>query len=323
MAVRKRRSTKVKRKRRPSTVRPISKTSPKGKIALLMLDGSHTYAAMAKMTRTTIHNIYKHAAELRSRGHKISVKDGIVRLVASATIYLSGSCENRAGGYCAPIVASNETYEPIVGSETNTTSNRVILRAAIAALERFKAQTRTALRLYSNSEYLIKNMNERIDEWKAGGWKTKAGSPPDNIDLWKGHARLATGGPVQRTAVLVGKAQGDTMTKLTHGTDEATPEHNRIVIETEGEARRNACVEATEYFFMVPDAIRTSDLHPIALLRELSSIAERGFDTGAGPRRRNASGLAWRSMPSRIARHRHSRHFNRVGRAVHATTYVT
>ena len=60
MAVRKRRSTKVKRKRRPSTVRPISKTSPKGKIALLMLDGSHTYAAMAKKTRTTIHNIYKH-----------------------------------------------------------------------------------------------------------------------------------------------------------------------------------------------------------------------------------------------------------------------
>ena len=84
MAVRKRRSTKVKRKRRPSTVRPISKTSPKGKIALLMLEGSYTYAAMAKKTRTTIHNIYKHAAELRARGHKISVKNGIVRLLASA-----------------------------------------------------------------------------------------------------------------------------------------------------------------------------------------------------------------------------------------------
>ena len=48
MAVRKRRPTKVKRKRRPGTVRPISKTSPKGKIALLMLEGSHTYAGMAK-----------------------------------------------------------------------------------------------------------------------------------------------------------------------------------------------------------------------------------------------------------------------------------
>ena len=105
--------------------------------------------------------------------------------IKRTTIYLSGSCENRAGSYCALIVAGNETYEPIVGSETNTTSNRLILRAAIAALQPFKAQTRTALRLYSNSEYLIKNMNERIDEWKAGGWKTKAGSPPDNIDLWK------------------------------------------------------------------------------------------------------------------------------------------
>ena len=85
MAVRKRRSKKAdKRKRRPGTVRPISKTSPKGKIALLMLEGSHTYAAMAKKTRTTIHNIYKHAAELRARGHKISVKNGIVRLLVSA-----------------------------------------------------------------------------------------------------------------------------------------------------------------------------------------------------------------------------------------------
>jgi hypothetical protein len=43
---------------------------------------------------------------------------------------------------------------------------------------------------------------------------------------------------------------------------------------------------------MIPDAVRASDLDPIALLSELSSIAESGFDTGAVPRRRNASGLA-------------------------------
>jgi hypothetical protein len=43
---------------------------------------------------------------------------------------------------------------------------------------------------------------------------------------------------------------------------------------------------------MVPDAVRASDLDPIALLCELSGIAESGFDTGTGPRRRNASGLA-------------------------------
>jgi hypothetical protein len=85
MARRKRPSTRTTRRKRrkTGTVRPIKRTSSKGKIALLMLEGSHTYAAMAKKTRATIRNIY-HAAELRARGHQISVKDGIVRLLASA-----------------------------------------------------------------------------------------------------------------------------------------------------------------------------------------------------------------------------------------------
>jgi hypothetical protein len=87
MAVRNRRSKKApKSKRRmPGTVRPISRTSPKGRIALLMMEGGHTYAAMAKKTRTTIHNIYKHARELRARGFKtVGRKGGVVRLLASA-----------------------------------------------------------------------------------------------------------------------------------------------------------------------------------------------------------------------------------------------
>ena len=132
--------------------------------------------------------------------------------IKRTTIYLSGSCENRAGSYCALIVAGNETYEPIVGSETNTTSNRMILRAAIAALQPFKAQPRTALRLYSNSEYLIKNMNERIDEWKERGWKTTAGIPPDNIDLWKILNALALRHDVEW--VWIANGDGDRLHRL-------------------------------------------------------------------------------------------------------------
>jgi hypothetical protein len=74
---------------------------------------------------------------------------------------------------------------------------------------------------------------------------------------------------------------------------------------------------------MVPDAVRASDLDPIAVLSELARVAERSFDTGAGPRWRNASGLAWRSVPNRIARHRHVHYFDRVERAFHSFTYVT
>jgi hypothetical protein len=79
------RATKRTGKRRKiGTVRPIKRTSPKGKVALLMMEGRHTYAAIARKTRTTLNNIYQHATHLRARGHKISVKNGIVKLLASA-----------------------------------------------------------------------------------------------------------------------------------------------------------------------------------------------------------------------------------------------
>jgi biotin operon repressor len=86
MATRKRGSRKASRSKRrlPGTVRQIKRTSPKGKIALLMMEGRHSYAAIAKKTRTTLNNIYQHAKQLRAHGHKISVKDGVVRLLASA-----------------------------------------------------------------------------------------------------------------------------------------------------------------------------------------------------------------------------------------------
>jgi hypothetical protein len=73
MAVRRRkpaRTTRSKR-RKTGTVRPIKPVSPKGKVALLMMEGQHTYAAIAKKTRTTLNNIYQHATHMRARGHKI------------------------------------------------------------------------------------------------------------------------------------------------------------------------------------------------------------------------------------------------------------
>jgi hypothetical protein len=84
MAVRKHASTKVKRKRRLGTVRPISKISPKGKIALLTLWMAVTRMRLwpRKRARPSITSI--NMAELRARGHKISVKNGVVKLLASA-----------------------------------------------------------------------------------------------------------------------------------------------------------------------------------------------------------------------------------------------
>jgi ribonuclease HI len=59
------------------------------------------------------------------------------------------------------------------------------LQAVIAVLEKLAKLPRMELRIYSDSEYLVKGMNEYIDEWKQRGWKRKSGGTPENIDLWK------------------------------------------------------------------------------------------------------------------------------------------
>jgi ribonuclease HI len=103
------------------------------------------------------------------------------------TIYVDGSCFKNPGpgGYCALIPIADGNYDSIVESEPYTTSNRMALQGAIAALTEYVKRPRTELRIYSDNEYLVKNMNERIDEWKQRGWKPRSGKPLENVDLWK------------------------------------------------------------------------------------------------------------------------------------------
>jgi ribonuclease HI len=115
--------------------------------------------------------------------------DPIVRI----TIYVDGCCLGNPGpgAYCALIQAAGEARTSLVGSEPHTSSNRMALQGAIAALSECEQRPRTELRICSDSEYLVKNMSERIDEWKQRGWKLKSGKPPENIDLWKRLGTLA------------------------------------------------------------------------------------------------------------------------------------
>ncbi|MBM4185343.1 MAG: ribonuclease HI [Gemmatimonadetes bacterium] len=67
-------------------------------------------------------------------------------------------------------------------SEPDTTNNRMALRSAIEVL---RALTRPCpVRLVSDSQYLVKGINEWMAGWKARGWKRKAG-PIENLELWK------------------------------------------------------------------------------------------------------------------------------------------
>ena len=78
-------------------------------------------------------------------------------------------------------VARWDFYE----SSPQTTNNRMALAGAIATLEWIRRQwQRARVRYVSDSEYLIKGMNEWIAGWKAHGWRRKGGAL-DNLELWQ------------------------------------------------------------------------------------------------------------------------------------------
>ena len=57
------------------------------------------------------------------------------------------------------------------------------LCAAIQALASLKRECE--LTLYTDSQYVMKGMQEWIQGWKARGWKTAAKQPVKNADLWQ------------------------------------------------------------------------------------------------------------------------------------------
>lgn len=69
------------------------------------------------------------------------------------------------------------------GHSELTTSNIMEMTAAIEAIKKFK-DSKFPVTIISDSQYLVKNINERLPIWKLHGWKTNANKPIKNKDLW-------------------------------------------------------------------------------------------------------------------------------------------
>ena len=67
-------------------------------------------------------------------------------------------------------------------SEPATTNNRMALRSAIVGLASLKKPCRVLF--YSDSQYLVKGLNEWLRGWIARGW-TRKGGAIENLELWK------------------------------------------------------------------------------------------------------------------------------------------
>jgi len=104
--------------------------------------------------------------------------------MTSVEIYTDGACRGNPGpgGWAALLVAGTERKE-VMGSEAATTNNRMELCAAIGGLKALKR--RCAVKLYTDSKYVLQGVTEWLPNWKARGWRTAARAPVKNQDLWQ------------------------------------------------------------------------------------------------------------------------------------------
>jgi ribonuclease HI len=81
------------------------------------------------------------------------------------------------------LLRHNGHEKTLYGAEAETTNNRMELMAAIKGLESLTRPCR--VRLTTDSQYVMKGIQEWMANWKKRGWKTAAKKPVKNVDLWQ------------------------------------------------------------------------------------------------------------------------------------------
>lgn len=78
---------------------------------------------------------------------------------------------------------------------STTTNNRMELIAVISAIKMCQSHVDDGvfIEIYSDSNIVIKGMNEWIDGWIKRGWKKSNKKPVENQDLWKELYKLSDG----------------------------------------------------------------------------------------------------------------------------------
>lgn len=109
------------------------------------------------------------------------------------TIYTDGACKGNPGpgGWGVVLQAAAGTRELFDG-DPNTTNNRMEMLAVIKGLEALTQPS--AVTLFLDSQYVRKGITEWISGWKRKGWRTAAGEPVKNVELWQRLDALVQGG---------------------------------------------------------------------------------------------------------------------------------
>lgn len=99
-------------------------------------------------------------------------------------IFTDGACRGNPGpGGWGALLRYNGVERELYGYQPVTTNNQMELMAAIQALETLKRPCDVVLT--TDSQYVRQGITEWLAGWKRKGWKTAAGKPVKNQELWQ------------------------------------------------------------------------------------------------------------------------------------------
>lgn len=100
------------------------------------------------------------------------------------SIYTDGACRGNPGkgGWGAVLFSGGHTKK-IFGYNPQTTNNQMELQAPAEALKLLKKPCEVLIT--TDSQYVLKGLNEWIEGWKKRGWKTASKQPVKNKEFWQ------------------------------------------------------------------------------------------------------------------------------------------
>ncbi len=105
-------------------------------------------------------------------------------MAANIEIYTDGACLGNPGpGGWGAILMYKDHKKEISGKESDTTNNRMELKAVIEALRNLKKSSQ--VKIYTDSKYVIDGITKWIKGWKKNQWRNANRKAVKNTDLWQ------------------------------------------------------------------------------------------------------------------------------------------